>query len=63
MKRVLLAAFVVSSLCFVGCKSDDKDEMSSEPKKMSIDACSHCPGEQTVTAEGKCSGCNAPVKK
>jgi len=62
MKRFVLAAVVVSSLCLVGCHNKD-DNMSNEPKKMSMDACSHCPGDQTVTADGKCSGCGAAVNK
>lgn len=63
MKRFVLAGLLVAGLGIVGCKNCDKCEQSSEPKKMAVDVCSHCPGDQTMTAEGKCSGCGASLKK
>jgi hypothetical protein len=45
-----------------GCQNKDNgDHMgsssSSEPKKMSMDACTQCAGHQTATADGKCPKC------
>ena len=64
--RKLFALLAVGMLLVVGgCKSDN-DSMntsSSEPKKMTTDACSHCAGVQTATAEGKCPMCGGTVAK
>ena len=57
MKRFLVAMFVASSICVIGCKSDNDDMKAKEPMKMSMDVCDHCPGVQTATADGKCSAC------
>src|SRR5438045_3911554 len=58
--RFLAAFALLATLAVVGCdKNKNKDDasttgtMSNEPKKMSTDACSHCPGVQTATADGK----------
>ncbi len=60
-KRFSLLA-VVSLLCVVGCKSDSEMDHDHRMKdKVSMDACSHCPGNQTATAEGKCPTCGMPV--
>jgi hypothetical protein len=60
-----MAVFAVAALLTVGCNSNkhhDDTDMGSEPKKMSTDACAHCPGNQTATADGKCPECGAKVK-
>lgn len=65
--RKSIALLAVGFLLVVGgCKNDnmnkDMDHSSStEPKKMTMDACSHCPGVQTATADGKCPVCGAKV--
>ncbi len=68
--RTLLAAVVctVLAVAATGCKSDDKmssntSSMSADKTMASMDVCSHCPGVQTATADGKCPGCGAAVKK
>ena len=61
----VLAVGLVISLGAVGCKSMDKDrdmDSSTTPKRMSTDACPHCPGNQVATADGKCPICGAKVK-
>ena len=63
MRKYLALCTLGFALAVVGCqdnnstKNDDMQMKSTEPKKMSTDACSHCPGNQTMTAEGKCSSC------
>lgn len=63
--RKSIALLAVGFLLVVGgCKNDKNDDMnssSSEPKKMTTDACSHCAGVQTATADGKCPSCGAKV--
>ena len=47
-------------IAVAGCKNMGKnndDMSSSEPKKMSTDACAHCPGVQTANADGGCPIC------
>lgn len=65
--RKSIALLAVGFLLVVGgCKNDgmkdDGMKSSSEPKKMTMDACPHCPGVQTATADGKCPSCGAKVK-
>ena len=46
-----------------GCKNKDEDmNGTTEPQKMSMDACSKCPGHQTATADGKCPMCGAKAQ-
>ncbi|MBC8105695.1 MAG: hypothetical protein H7Z14_03825 [Anaerolineae bacterium] len=67
--RKSIALLAVGFLLAVGgCKNDGHhDDMnhssSTEPKKMSMDACSHCAGVQTATADGKCPMCSGKVAK
>ena len=67
MRKTIALLAVGFLLAVGGCKNDNKDESmstsssSSEPKKMTTDVCSHCPGVQTATTEGKCSGCGAKL--
>jgi hypothetical protein len=58
MTKVLCLAALAAMLSIgaVGCKSDNSHS-SDDPKMMSADACSHCPGKQTATADGKCPVC------
>ena len=61
----LIALFALGLvLCVGGCQSNnhDDDMDTTEPKKMSADACPGCPGVQTATADGKCPGCGAKAK-
>ena len=65
--RKSFAILAVGLLLAVGgCKSDNNGDTmntsSSEPKKMTTDACAHCAGVQTATADGKCPMCGAKVK-
>jgi hypothetical protein len=62
--RKSIAMLAIGMLLVVGgCKSDSANDgsmnSSSEPKKMTTDACAHCPGVQTATADGKCPVCGA----
>src|SRR5215208_761963 len=68
MIRSLAAFALLATLALAGCNKNkdhdmDNGSMSNEPKKMSTDACSHCAGVQTATADGKCPVCGAPAKK
>ena len=56
-----MAVCAVAVLIAVGC-NQNKDTDSGDPKMMSTDACTHCPGNQTADAAGKCSACGAKVK-
>ncbi len=70
------AIMILCGLMFVtvGCKKDhmDDDDMNgsmsgsssstSSMKSGGADACTHCPGHQTATADGKCPGCGAKAK-
>ncbi len=61
----LIALFTLGLVLVVGgCQNKNHDDMesSTEPKKMSADACPGCPGMQTATADGKCPGCGAKAK-
>ena len=63
MRRLLVAALSAFVFMAVGCQSDggSGDKMSSKSSgdamKASADACSHCPGVQKATADGKCPMC------
>lgn len=60
-----IASFAILGLLVVGgCqnKNDSDSSMrSDEPKRMTTDACSHCPGVQKATADGKCPACGMKV--
>ena len=63
MSKCLALLALAAVLVVGGCKKDDHHmDSSSEPKKMSMDACPACPGMQTATADGKCPGCGAKAK-
>ena len=53
-------------LAVVGCQNKNNDDYntsgSTEPKKMSMDACPKCAGHQTATADGKCPMCGAKAQ-
>ena len=61
--RSLIASLAIVAACFVGgCQSDDNKSTThshtkTEMKTTSADACSHCAGVQTATADGKCPKC------
>ena len=66
-----LLVVILSGVMFVavGCKSDDGgDDMSASSSdtkstmSAGADACSHCAGVQTATADGKCPICSAKPK-
>lgn len=64
IKRISLLV-AIGLFGIVGCKSNS-DMKHDSMNKMSTDACSHCPGDQTATAEGKCPTCGMammPMKK
>ena len=62
MSKFLALCALGCALAVVGCqnKNDDMNTKSNEPMKMSTDACSHCPGTQTMTADG--SAASRPVR-
>jgi hypothetical protein len=59
MSKWLSVLAISAVLTITGCKNTNHhdQDMGSEPKKMSADACSHCPGVQTANADGKCPVC------
>jgi len=66
MGRLLGCLLFAIALSAIGCSSHDKcDKCTTKPsttdaKMMSTsDACSHCPGVQTATTDGKCPVCKA----
>ena len=66
MRRILVAVLGTMVFLSVGCQSDggsDKasSKSSGDAMKASADACSHCPGVQKATADGKCPMCGAKV--
>ena len=64
MQKVLVIAMCgMLSLAVWGCnKNKHESSTSSAPAAKSADACSHCPGNQTATANGTCPACGAKVK-
>ena len=68
LKHLSLLA-ILGTLLVGGCKSDSMkhDDMKSgsmmKKDGMAMDACSHCPGVQTATADGKCPSCGMAVMK
>ena len=60
MKRLMVAALAAALFTVVGCQK--KAAEGEDPKMMSGDACSMCPGVQKATADGKCPDCGMAVK-
>ena len=69
-----MRSLIITGLCSIaialavtGCKNKnegDTDNTANSPQHMSTtDACDHCPGVQTATADGKCPVCGGPAKK
>jgi hypothetical protein len=64
MKYMALCA-MVAALSIVGCKANSnccKTCKAPSEVKAGTDVCTHCPGVQTATADGKCSGCGMALK-
>jgi uncharacterized paraquat-inducible protein A len=68
--RFLAIGFAAAlALAVVGCQHNDKDMDHHSNMKGSttnaamMDACPHCAGVQTATADGKCPVCGADVSK
>jgi hypothetical protein len=66
MSRLLGCVLFAITVAAAGCHSQDEkcDHCTTKPSgdaKMTSasDACSHCPGVQTATADGKCPVCGA----
>jgi hypothetical protein len=58
MKRLMVAALAAALFTVVGCqKNQGQSGDGSDPKMMSGDACSMCPGVQQATADNKCPSC------
>lgn len=65
MTKFFAVLAATAFLAMTGCEEHKHDKMSStdqmKPAMMQADACPACPGMQTVTKDGKCSGCGAPI--
>src|SRR4051812_29592548 len=61
MKRLMVAVLAAALFTVVGCQKKATDD-TGDPKMMSGDACTHCPGVQKATADGKCPECGMAVK-
>ena len=66
MRKLLVVVAMGMLVAGFGCKNGNNGDNgnmhgSNQPKKMSADACSHCPGNQTATADGKCPQCGMKV--
>jgi hypothetical protein len=75
MKKFLVVTFVASLALTVGCSHSDKHadqqgamganhgstSMHGDTMNASADACPHCQGVQTATADGKCPVCGMQV--
>ncbi|HEX8523584.1 MAG TPA: hypothetical protein VF669_15120 [Tepidisphaeraceae bacterium] len=70
MSKWICAVALGAAMAAVGCQNDnggrnrdrDMNTSSNEPKRMSADACTHCAGVQTATADGKCPECGMKAK-
>jgi hypothetical protein len=66
MNKWLSVFAITAVIALAGCKTSNGDEATAkkadDTMKMSTDACSHCPGVQTLSADGKCSACGMKVK-
>ena len=64
MRNTLIVAAI--GLMLLGCqnKNESQDMDASRDAKMSSteDACPHCAGKQTATADGTCPKCGMKVK-
>jgi Zn-finger nucleic acid-binding protein len=61
MSRFLVAAFGALLVLSVGCQRDGSARgtvRTRDAQMMSNDACQHCPGVQTLRADGTCPSCN-----
>jgi hypothetical protein len=56
MKRLMVAALAAALFMVVGCQKKGT-EGTDDPKMMSGDVCSMCPGVQQATADNKCPSC------
>ena len=66
MGRLFVAVLSALLLVSVGCQngSDKSDaKRSGDAMKASADACTHCPGVQKATSDGKCPVCGMDVSK
>ena len=61
MKRLMVAALVAALFTVVGCQKKGMED-GGDPKMMSGDACSMCPGVQKATAENTCPECKMSLK-
>ena len=64
--RILVMTFAAALAAVVGCSHDkDTDHHNGSTTMHSnaamMDACPHCPGVQTATADGKCPECGRQV--
>jgi uncharacterized paraquat-inducible protein A len=67
---MLTATLLVAALCVMtGCKSKDCCGKCTKPAGATtmagadVDVCSHCPGVQHATADGKCEKCGMALAK
>ncbi|MEO6434226.1 MAG: hypothetical protein ABIP55_00490 [Tepidisphaeraceae bacterium] len=67
MRKLLVTAMLGTMFIVVGCKDGkmwwdkDKDAKKADMEMSAKDACPHCPGVQSATADGKCSKCGMKV--
>jgi hypothetical protein len=61
--KLVLSLCTVALLAFAstGCKDNMHDDNMRRDSMGMKDACSHCPGMQTATTDGKCPVCGAKV--
>jgi hypothetical protein len=55
MKRLMVAALAAALFTVVGCQK--KAAEGEDPKMMSGDVCTMCPGVQQATSDNKCPSC------
>jgi rubrerythrin len=72
--RNLIALVSISAACLIGgCRSDDghshkgthakQSPTQAQQQTVAKDMCTHCPGLQTATADGKCPSCGMVMSK
>ncbi|MFT3785132.1 MAG: hypothetical protein QM770_03065 [Tepidisphaeraceae bacterium] len=61
MRQWISLVMAVVALMVVGCKVTNKDNCCDPKAASAADVCPHCPGVQTVKADGTCSGCGGKV--
>ena len=61
--KFLVVALAAALAMAVGCQDKDKDAAmkSGSEKAAMMDACTHCAGTQTATADGHCPVCKMDV--